>query len=118
MGLVILIMIIIQVILGIVSNVMKFMKNSSTIVIFGSNTVHKYLGYILVLFSKFQMYLIIEFNGLHPTFWKLLAAIDGFLLLAFILQKVLFPTFASQIMPNYEKLECKNVKSVKELKRD
>ena len=118
MGTIALAIITIQIILGITSNVMKNFKNSSTTGIYFLNTCHKYLGYASVIYIKVQTYLTIETGGLHPTLWKVLLGVDVLFLIAFIVQKMWFPTFASEIMPDYSGLNCKTVSSIKELRRD
>ena len=94
-GTVILAIVFLQVIMGITANVMKMIKTSSTVGIYFFNTFHKYLGYCLLILSKFQFFLILDHNGNHPSlFWTLLA-IDIVMFLLFVAQKIWFPTFAT-----------------------
>ena len=94
-GTVILAIILLQVVMGLVANIMKNIKASSTVGIYFFNTFHKYLGYCLVILAKFQFYLILDHNGNHPDlFWALLA-IDIVFFLLFVSQKIFFPTFSS-----------------------
>ena len=116
-GVVILVLVCLQTLLGILSSVMKMMKSSPTIGIFASNTIHKYFGYVLLFLGKFQMYYILDNNGNHPDkFWGLFAS-DVIFFLLFVAQKIYFPTFAEEIMPLFTG-NMKTISSVQELKKD
>lgn len=101
-GVVVLILVGIQLLLGLSSSIMKLFRKSPSLGIFSVNTVHKYLGYVLVIFCKFQAYLIIHVDGDHPALLIIFYVVDAIFFVLFVIQKMKFPSMAETIMPSYE----------------
>ena len=116
-GVVLMALIILQVVMGFISNILKRVKNSSTTAIFAFNTAHKYVGYVLVFLAKFQVYFILDTNGDHPDRFWIYLGIDISSFIALIIRKVFFPTMAQTVMPDYSEVSCQRVSSVRDLKR-
>ena len=101
-GIVILTLIGILLLLGMFSSIMKLFKKSPSLGIFSINAAHKYLGYVLVIFAKFQAYWLIHIDGDHPVLLIIFYVVDAIFFVLFVIQKIKFPTLAETIMPSYE----------------
>ena len=106
-----------QALLGIIAGIIKLFRNGSTFGIYFFAACHKYLGYILLLLTKIQTYLIVDVDGDHPVLWRIMLTVECILFGCYIAIKFCFPTMASRIMPEYEENKYRPVQSVKELQK-
>lgn len=113
LGLVMMSIVLVQILFGIASTVLKALPKGSAYGIYISNRVHRYMGYFLVVLAKVQIYLKMDQDG---TFWALLV-VDLLLMVTFIIQKLVFPSMAESIIPDYERNAYNKVRSLKELRR-
>ena len=110
-GVVIIILIFIQLLLGIISKGLQLIKWSHPYLIYYMNTSHKYLGYVLMVLCKIQVFLKLDLREeLESTFWGLLAA-EIVMFIIWILCKVFFFKMEQIALPKYEE-KYKRVQSL------
>jgi hypothetical protein len=116
-GLVAIILILLQLLLGILSKVLQIISWSHPYLIYFSNIIHKYLGYGLIILCKVQVFLILNLDEeLVSTFWGLIAA-ETVLGGLWLVCKVLFFKMEEDVIPKYSQEVQVVVDSVTALER-
>jgi hypothetical protein len=114
-GITILSIIMAQILLGFTSNIMKQVRKSPPLAQFVINKCHKYLGYILLILAKIQVFLHIgRYDEDRSTFDALLA-VEVILFVLFVARKLLYPTMTKKIMPHFDDYALKKVQTLKEV---
>lgn len=111
--------ILVQIILGSLSSILRYLSFPNSILIYWLNVCHKYLGYLLITLAKIQAYLMIgiEYKGEYGFIYGLVAS-DTFLFVLLLARKAAWPTLSAKILPHNHKNICKLVRNLSEIEID
>jgi hypothetical protein len=101
-GLIVIIFLFLQMLLGILSKSLQIISWSHPYLIYFTNVFHKYLGYSLIVLCKIQVFLILNLDEeLVQTFWGLAGAETAMILL-WMVCKLMFFRLEETVIPKYE----------------
>lgn len=93
LGMILLVLLGLQMLIGIISQLIRLNKNSSSTLIFILKKYHKYQGYLLIFLCKIQVYAKLKINEENEWFVDLLI-IDAALLMILFIRKVKWPNMS------------------------